>query len=69
MDPKKISYAKSLYDSMKPINGTVCSDPFYLVDYYVKWVTTSWTYCSSEYFAQIPYKDRIAVSCSIYYQS
>ena len=26
---------------------TVCpssSDPFYLVSYYVKWVTTSWTY-------------------------
>ena len=34
---------------------------FYLVDYCVKWVTTSWTHCSSEYFAQIPYKDRIVV--------
>ena len=28
-------------------NCTVCpgsSDPFYLVSYYIKWVTTSWTY-------------------------
>ena len=28
---------------------TVCpgsSGPFYLVSYYIKWVTTSWTYCS-----------------------
>ena len=29
-------------------NTTVCpgsSDPFYIVTYYTKWVTTSWTYC------------------------
>ena len=29
---------------------TVCpgsSDPFYIVCYYIKWVTTSWTYCMS----------------------
>ena len=28
-------------------SGTVCpgsSDPFYIVTYYIKWVTTSWTY-------------------------
>ena len=28
---------------------TVCpesSDPFYIVTYYIKWVTTSWTYCT-----------------------
>ena len=28
---------------------TVCprnSDTFYLVSYYIKWVTTSWTYCN-----------------------
>ena len=27
---------------------TVCprsSDPFYVVTYYINWVTTSWTYC------------------------
>ena len=24
------------------------SDPFYLVTYYIKWVTTSWTYCIAE---------------------
>ena len=27
-------------------DGTVCprsSDPFYIVTYYIKWVTTSWT--------------------------
>jgi len=31
--------------------GTVCpsssSDPFYVVTFYIKWVTTSWTYSSS----------------------
>ena len=30
---------------------TVCpisSDPFYIVSYYMKWVTTSWTYSHSE---------------------
>ena len=29
------------------IRSTVCprsSDPFYIVTYYIKWVTTSWTY-------------------------
>ena len=28
-------------------HGTVCpvsSDPFYVVTYYIKWVTTYWTY-------------------------
>ena len=28
-------------------NSTVCpvnSDPFYVVTYYIKWVTASWTY-------------------------
>ena len=31
-----------------PFQNTVCpgsSGPFYIVTYYVKWVTTSWTYC------------------------
>ena len=30
--------------------STVCpgsSDPFYMVTYYLKWVTTSWTYSSA----------------------
>ena len=34
-------------------NITVCpviSDPFYIVSYYVKWVTTSWTYGRTEFF-------------------
>ena len=29
------------------LTNTVCprsSDPFYIVSYYIKWVTTSWTY-------------------------
>ena len=33
--------------SMQVGNITVCpgsSDPFYVVTYYIKWVTTSWTY-------------------------
>ena len=31
---------------------TVCprsSDPFYIVGYYIKWVTTSWTYSTYKY--------------------
>ena len=31
-------------------DNTVCprsSDPFYIVSYYIKWVTTSWTYSIS----------------------
>ena len=31
------------------IDGTVCpgsSDPFYIVTYYIKWVTISWTHSS-----------------------
>ena len=31
---------------------TICSrrsDPFYIVSYYIKWVTTSWTYSSIHY--------------------
>ena len=34
--------------------GTVCprsSDPFYIVAYYIKWVTTSCTYSNSEHIA------------------
>ena len=30
--------------------NTVCpgsSDPFYVVTYYIKWVTTSWTYSTN----------------------
>ena len=36
---------------------TVCpgsSDQIYIVTYYIKWVTTSWTYCNRE-FHKIPY--------------
>ena len=32
---------------------TICqrsSDPFYLVSYYIKWVTTSWTHSSTTEF-------------------
>ena len=33
-----------------PAHGTVCprsSDPFYIVSYYINWVTTSWTHSTS----------------------
>ena len=33
------------------LDGTICprsSDPFYIVNYYINWVTTSWTHSSSE---------------------
>ena len=39
--------------------SSVCpgsSDPFYIVTYYIKWVTTSWTYCimrRCDFFAEI----------------
>ena len=36
---------------IKNTRNTVCpgsSDPFYVVTYYSKWVTTSWTYSNSE---------------------
>ena len=40
------------YISELPSNkGTVCpgsSDPFHIVSYYIKWVTTSWTYSTME---------------------
>ena len=32
---------------VRKVRDTVCprsSDPFYIVGYYIKWVTTSWTY-------------------------
>ena len=35
---------------------TVCprgSDPFYIVSYYIKWVTSSWTHSSSNAVSQI----------------
>ena len=35
-------------DPIHGIHNTVCpgsSDPFYVVTYFIKWVTTSWTYC------------------------
>ena len=38
---------------MKPC--TVCpgsSDPFYIVTYYIKWVTTSWIYCLLNFFKE-----------------
>ena len=28
------------------------SDPFYIVTYYIKWATTSWTYCIWSYATQ-----------------
>ena len=36
---------------------TVCpgsSDPFYIVSYYIKWVTTFWTYCTILLTALLP---------------
>ena len=38
---------------------TVCpkgSDPFYVVSYYIEWVTTSWTYSMIFYFDKIAQK-------------
>ena len=42
------------------INYTVCpgsSDPFYIVTYYIKWVTTSWTHSMSKKSCSISYSD------------
>ena len=43
---------------------TICprsSDPFYIVSYYIKWVTTSWTYSMSHYktFIEVVFGTRI----------
>ena len=38
------------------VTFTVCqrsSDPFYVVTYYIKWVTTSWTYSIEQLFSFI----------------
>ena len=40
----------------KSAHCTVCpgsSDPFYVVTYYIKWVTTSWTYSISKWHGKI----------------
>ena len=37
---------------IRSVSYTVCpgsSDPFYIVTYYIKWVTTSWTYSITAY--------------------
>ena len=42
---------RTLSGPAKHITGTVCpasSDPFYIIPYYIKWVTTSWTHSTSK---------------------
>ena len=46
--PRKLIFWSTQSSALSSINHTVCpesSDPFYIVTYYVKWVSTSWTYC------------------------
>ena len=40
--------------------STVCpisSDPFYVVTYFIKWVTTSWTYSMYTWIDNVPFQD------------
>ena len=42
-----------LYLNLKIINANICprgSDPLYIVSYYIKWVTTSWTHSILQIF-------------------
>ena len=46
------------------LGHTVCprsSDPFYIVTYYIKWVTTSWTY---RFISIIPYLRKTVIGRS-----
>ena len=46
--PLYILQYSSVHKILKYGKHTVCPgsiDPFYIVSYYIKWVTTSWTYC------------------------
>ena len=56
LSPQKITQSQSLglgsvcYESMWYIVCPGSSDPFYMVTYYIKWVTTYWTHSTSLYF-------------------
>ena len=46
-----------LFGTAYNLRYTVCprsSDPFYIVIYYIKWVTTSWTYSSDKHVLFLP---------------
>ena len=43
----KLSLLANQTEALAQTVGTVCpvsSDPYHIVSYYMKWVTTSWTY-------------------------
>ena len=47
-------------------DGTVCpisSDPFYIVSYYEKWVTTPWTYSTIFLFAYLSINFLYRIHC------
>ena len=47
-----------MYKKLLPNLYTVCprsSDPYYMVSYYTKWVTISWTYCSNLLYKMVHY--------------
>ena len=49
-------YTTTVYTMVLTLDGTVCpgsSAPFFIVSYYIKWVTTSWTHSSSEHVAHV----------------
>ena len=44
-------------DNLQQVQDAVCprsTYPFYIVSYYTKWVTTSWTYCMHKFSYHIP---------------
>ena len=55
------SFFKALIQFIKGLRDTVCarsSDKFYIVTYYMKWVTTSWTYSIFALLRQYNYDEK-----------
>ena len=51
-DTRRLGQGPAITNRINDNEYTVCprsSDSFYVVTYYIKWVTTSWTYSSNKY--------------------
>ena len=54
------------YQGESSLRNTIClrsSDPFYIVSYYIKWVTTSWTHSRSKDVFDIIAPENKTCSC------
>ena len=69
-DPLTILQMKHGWLSSVPGSGTIyprSSDPFYIVTYYMKWVSTSWTHISMTTFNSYFYNGGLIVSAGLAY--